>query len=350
MEWGQEAVKSASELVGALFVASLISLWPVPAFAQDLKMVELGTCPLESGETLAPCTVGYRTLGSLNSERDNAILVPTWFTGNSEASAGFAAAFVDTTAFYVIVVDALGNGVSTSPSNSPTQGGESFPRISIGDMVESQYRLVTEVLSLDQLYAVTGASMGGMQTFEWMVAHPRFIQKAVPLIGSPKLGPYDIALWETELRILDLYEACRCTEAAVTLAGVAMLAGSSPERVESQTDPEQVEASLEAAARRTLERPDGWTHDMASQLHAMIGHDISRNFDGDMSAAADAAQAELLSVVVRTDHVVTPWSSIEFVEMVDGESFVIDNAGGHGGLFVPGTGYEARVRAFLVRD
>ena len=89
----------------------------------------------------------------------------TWFRGTSEGSLRFATAFVDTTAFYMIVADALGNGVSTSPSNTPTQGGESFPEISIGDMVATQYRLVTEVLNLDGLYAVTGASMGGMQTF-----------------------------------------------------------------------------------------------------------------------------------------------------------------------------------------
>ena len=298
-------MKSTTMLAALLITGALVSSWSVRAVAQDLKTADLGECRLENGETLSPCTIGYRTLGSLNRERDNAILVPTWFTGDSEESAGFATAFVDTTAFYLIVVDALGNGVSTSPSNSPTQGGERFPRISIGDMVASQYRLVTEVLSLQRLYAVAGASMGGMQTFEWMVAHPGFIEKAVPLIGSPKLGPYDIALWETELRILDLYEACRCSAAAATLAGVWLLAGSSPERIEAQTDPAEVGASLEAAARRTLERSDGWTHDRASQLHAMIEHNISRNFGGEMSSAA-AAQADLLSVVVSTDHVVTP--------------------------------------------
>ena len=340
----------ATKLAALLIASSLTSSWSVPASAQELKTADLGACSLESGETLRPCVVGYRTLGPLNRDRDNAILVPTWFRGDSQGSARLATAFVDTTAFHVIIVDALGNGVSTSPSNSPTQGGESFPTISIGDMVTSQYRLVTEVLSLDRLYAVTGASMGGMQTFEWMVTYPRFIEKAVPLIGSPKLGSYDVALWETQLRILDLYEACECAEAAATLAGVGMLAGSSPEQVDAQTDPSEVEASLEAAAKSTLQRPDGWTHDMASQLHAMIGHDVSRHFGGDMSAAADAVGAELLSVVVSTDHVVTPWSAIRFTELVGGESMVIDNTAGHGGLFTPGTGFEERVRAFLARD
>lgn len=338
--------------IGRVLITCLLALWwrPASASAQELQTADLGECPLESGETLAPCVVGYRTLGTLDEARDNAILVPTWFTGTSEEVADFAATYVDTASLYLIAVDALGNGVSTSPSNSPTQGGESFPRISIGDMVESQYRLVTEVLGLDRLYAVTGASMGGMQTFEWAVAHPGFVRKALPMIGSPRLGPYDIALWETELRILELYEACGCAEAAGTLAGLWMLAGSSPEDIDSRMDPAEVETSLETSARTYLERPDGWTHDTASQLHAMIGHDVSRRFGGDMAAAAAAIEAELLSVVVSTDHVVTPWASIDFVETAGGESIVIDNPGGHGGLFAPDAGYEDRVRAFLARD
>lgn len=343
---------SRMQFIRRVLTTSLLALWwsPDPASLQQLRTADLGECPLESGETLAPCVVGYRTLGSLDEARDNAILVPTWFTGTSEEVADFAITYVDTATFYLIAVDALGNGVSTSPSNSPTQGGESFPRISIGDMVESQHRLVTEVLGLDRLYAVTGASMGGMQTFEWAVAYPDFVGKALPMIGSPRLGPYDIALWETELRILDLYEACGCPEAAATLAGLWMLTGSSPEDIDSRMDPAEVETSLETAARAYLERPDGWTHDTASQLHAMIGHDVSRRFGADMAAAAEAIEAGLLSVVVSTDHVVTPWVSIEFVEMAGGESIVVDDPGGHGGLFAPDAGYEARVRAFLARD
>lgn len=338
-----------NDLVPAL-VALLLLAWPVPSQSQDLRTAELGTCQLESGENLRPCNIAYRTMGSLNAQRDNAVLVPTWFTGTSEESAGFFATLVDTTSFYVVVVDALGNGVSTSPSNSPTQGGEAFPTISIGDMVTTQYRLVTEELGLAGLHGVTGASMGGMQTFEWMVSHPRFFKKAMPLIGSPKLGPYDIALWETELRILDLYETCQCSDAAAVLAGVGMLAGSSPEAFHAQTDPADVETSLESAAQATLGRPAGWTHDMASQLDAMIRHDVSRHHGRDMATAAASTEADLLSVVVGTDHVVTPWPAIEFAELAGGESIVLDNAGGHGGLFVLGAEYVNQVRAFLARN
>ena len=127
-------------------------LWIVPALialplqAQDLQVVELGECALESGEVLAPCDLGYRTYGELNAARDNAILISTWFGGNSAAWTGIlGSGLIDLEGFYTIVVDAFGNGVSTSPTTSPTQGGEAFPLVSIGDMVHSQYRLVTDV-------------------------------------------------------------------------------------------------------------------------------------------------------------------------------------------------------------
>ena len=66
----------------------------------------------------------------------------------------------------MIFVDAFGNGVSSSPSNSETQPGSRFPTITIRDMVRQQHRFLTEVLGIEHLLAVTGISMGGMQSFE----------------------------------------------------------------------------------------------------------------------------------------------------------------------------------------
>ena len=74
---------------------------------------------------------------------------------------------MDSTRYFVILVDAIGDGVSSSPSNSKAQPLMKFPDITIRDMVESEHRLATEVLHLTHLRAVMGLSMGGMQTFEW---------------------------------------------------------------------------------------------------------------------------------------------------------------------------------------
>ena len=75
-------------------------LWIVPALialplqAQDLQVVELGECALESGEVLAPCDLGYRTYGELNAARDNAMLISTWFGGNSANWTALSTEFV----------------------------------------------------------------------------------------------------------------------------------------------------------------------------------------------------------------------------------------------------------------
>ncbi len=334
-------------------------LWIVPALvalplqAQNLQVAELGECTLESGAVLAPCDLAYRTYGELNAARDNAILISTWFGGTSAAWTGILGGLIDLDGFYTIVVDAFGNGVSTSPTTSPTQGGEAFPMISIGDMVHSQHRLVTDVMGLDGLYAVLGISMGGMQTFEWLVEYPDFFQKAVPIIGSPRLGPYDIARWETELRVLELFEDCECEEAAAAYAGLAMLTMNSPEYHARVTDRTTVQAALARDATRGIQTlSEGRTKNIATQLRAMINLDVSRKFGGDMAAAARAIQADLLVIVEAVDHLVTPGPALEFAELAGAQSLVLDDDCGHLGAFqsCSGTDMTVAISAFLARD
>ena len=79
------------------------------------------------GKQITGCRLGYRTWGKLNADRSNAILFPSWFSGGSKDIAGYVGAdkILDPTTYFVIAVDALGDGVS-SPSNSTTQHGPAF--------------------------------------------------------------------------------------------------------------------------------------------------------------------------------------------------------------------------------
>jgi homoserine O-acetyltransferase len=335
-----------------LLIVPLLLAFPLQA--QELRVAELGECALESGAVLAPCDVSYRTYGELNANRDNAILISTWFGGNSAAWTGIlGGGLIDLEGFYTIVVDAFGNGVSTSPTNSPTQGGDAFPLVSIGDMVQAQHRLVTEVQGLDGLYAVMGISMGGMQTFEWLVEYPDFFQKAVPIIGSPRLGAYDIARWEIELRVLELFEDCECEAAAAVHAGLSILTLNTPEYHARVTDRTTIQATLTSQGVQGVRGlGKGRSKNIATQLRAMINHDISRKFGGDIAAAASAIKADLLVVVDVDDHLVTPGPALDFAEMVGAQSLVLQDDCGHLSPFVScsGTAMTSTIKAFLSRD
>ena len=177
---------------------------PLPDTPQ--QFANFSECHLISGQVIAPCRIGYRTYGTLNDDRSNALLVPTWFTGTSTDHAYLASPdLLDPEKYFIVIVDALANGVSISPSNSKTQPGDQFPQITITDMVESQHRLLTEILDIQSLHGVVGLSMGGMQAFEWAVRYPGFANRAVAAIGSPRLPAFDIALWTTQIRLLTLY-------------------------------------------------------------------------------------------------------------------------------------------------
>src|SRR6185503_15726189 len=122
------------------------------------QVAHLGDLRLESGAVIRDCRVGYRTAGKLDAAKANAVLVDPWFQGTSAELALQIGPgkLVDTSKYFAILIDSLGNGVSSSPSTSSLQPDDAFPRFTIRDMVESQHRLLTEVLKIGHLKAVVG--------------------------------------------------------------------------------------------------------------------------------------------------------------------------------------------------
>ena len=299
----------------------LVACGGLALWAQDgeLKVARLGEFRLESGQSIRDCLIGYRTYGALNGAKSNAVLFPTWFTGTSQSLAGNIGPgkVVDSSRYFVIAVDALGDGVSSSPSNSTAQPRMQFPRFSIRDMVESQYRLVTGTLHLSHLHAVLGISMGGMQTFQWMVSHPDFLDRAIPIVGSPRLTPYDLLLWEAERHAIEEDPewnhgnyAHRPVAAMRTVSDIHNLALSTPEHYLEIQRGKEFPAALAEAEKATLEGFD--TNDWYRQLEAMVGHDIYRGFGNDAVRTARAVKAKVTVVVATQDHMVNPGPAREF--------------------------------------
>lgn len=157
-----------------------------------------GSLKLESGETIRDFSISYVTHGTLNADKSNAILVVTAIGGNHHRldyliGAGQA---LDPAKYFIISTDAIGNGLTTSPSNSSLQPRMQFPRFTIRDMVQSQYRLVTEKLGIRRLHSVVGASMGGMQALQWAVSYPDAVQSIVPIVPLGRTPAWTTAVLE----------------------------------------------------------------------------------------------------------------------------------------------------------
>jgi homoserine O-acetyltransferase/O-succinyltransferase len=155
---------------------------------------EIPDFTLECGITLRPARVAYQTYGTLAEDRSNAIVYPTWYSGrhwDNEWLIGEGMA-LDPERWFIIVPNMLGNGLSSSPSNTPPPHDRArFPRITVRDNVESQYRLVTEVFGIETLPLVLGWSMGAGQTYQWAVSHPEMVQRMLPFCGSSRTSPHN---------------------------------------------------------------------------------------------------------------------------------------------------------------
>ena len=160
------------------------------------QLHRLGDFALEEGGTIPDLQLAYATYGELNAAKDNAILIPTWFSGThqtwEQVYLGEGRA-LDPARYFIVVVNQIGNGLSTSPHN--TDGAvamAAFPKVTIGDDVIAQQRLMSELFGVETMALVVGGSMGAQQTYEWAVRFPDKVLRAAPIAGTAKITPHDI--------------------------------------------------------------------------------------------------------------------------------------------------------------
>ena len=294
----------------------------------------MGQCALESGQVIEDCRLEYRTFGQLRGNGENAVLFPTWFSGTTADLTQYVSAqsLVDPARYFVILAGAFGNAQSSSPSNSKKQPEASFPAFTIRDMVRAQHRLLTEKLGVEKLHAVLGISMGGMQTFQWMVLYPDFMARAIPIVGSPQLGSYDLLLWQTQLHAIE--EALKAYDnpaeqrraAMRVVSDVHQLALTSPTYVDQETSRAELDKMMAGHEADLIQRDP---YDWASQLRAMITHDVSTPFEGSLEKAAAAVRARVMVISSAHDHMVTPAPSFDFAKRIGAEVVLLESPCGH---------------------
>lgn len=165
----------------------------------------LGDFRLENGVVLPSAKIAYATFGALNPERDNAVLLPSWY-GSDHHGYDFLLGpgrALDPAKYFIIATEAFANGVSSSPSNAPPPfDGPRFPVIAIRDNVEAVRQLLTSALRIARLRAVVGFSMGGQQAFQWAVSHPEFVEQVVVYCATGKTYPHGVVRLESAISAL----------------------------------------------------------------------------------------------------------------------------------------------------
>jgi homoserine O-acetyltransferase/O-succinyltransferase len=199
------AYSVAAHCIGFSIVSSVALglLLPLPAAAHTPQqpphqLFGEGDLRLESGEVIKDFSISYVTHGKLNEKKSNAILMVTALGGNHhriDFMIGPGKA-LDPDKYFIICTDAIGNGLTTSPSNSKAQARMSFPKFTIRDMVESQYRLLKEKFGIDHVVAVVGPSMGGMQALQWGVSHSDYMDALVAMVPLARTPAWSVAVVE----------------------------------------------------------------------------------------------------------------------------------------------------------
>ena len=165
----------------------------------DYEKYELGTVSLLSGEKLGSAFLIYKTYGKLNKNKDNVVVLPTFYTGSHQRNEGFfgIGRAINPEKHFVVSINMFGNGFSSSPSNTPApQDGPRVPHISLWDNIACQYKLLTENLGIDRIALVTGWSMAGCQAYQWASQYPDFVDAILPFCASAKTSTHNYVFLE----------------------------------------------------------------------------------------------------------------------------------------------------------
>jgi homoserine O-acetyltransferase len=311
---------------------------------QAYEVFEAGDVVLQSGATLAGARVAYATHGRLNAARDNAVVFPTRFGGRHEDNlyligAGMA---LDPERYFVVVPNLLGNGVSSSPSNTlPPQDAGRFPATTVYDNVLLQRRLLAERFGVERVALAVGWSMGGQQAYHWAALFPEAVERIAVICGAARTTPHTYVFLEGVRAALTAdcafeggdYEAppWRGLRALGRVwAGWALSqAWYREERFRAMGYSSLEDFLVRYWEGLYLARD---ANNLVSMIRTWQGADVSANgrYGGDFERAMGAIEARALVMPGRTDLYFPPEDSEREVSLLrDGELRVIPSDWGH---------------------
>ena len=190
--------------------------------------------------------------------------------------------------------------------------------------------------------------MGGMQTFEWVVAYPDFMDKAVPIVGSPRLAPFDLLHWQAQIDAIMAdrgwnngdYTANPAREAEYEFGAILL---TTPDEVNRRLTRQNVLEQIEKGKKA----PSPDANNKIRQVQAMMALDVSTHFDGSMPRAAAAVKAKVLVIVAKLDHTVTPGPALEVARLLGAKTIELESDCGHLATSCEGKKVAAAVADFL---
>ena len=303
------AVLRTLALAAALAVSPALAHTPAQPPHQSYK---IGDFQLESGEIIRDFSISYVTHGKLNEKKSNAILMVTAISGNHHRldfliGPGKA---LDTNKYFIICTDAIGNGLTTSPSNSTTQPRMKFPKFLIRDMVTSQKKLMDH-LGINHVVAVIGPSMGGMQVLQWGVSHPEFMDSLVSLVPLAKTPAWTVVVLDASRKAIMLDPAWKNGDyAEPPEQGIRLwrdilgfLSARAPEMYRDQFTGNQMDVLPWLQAQETAQIKLFDANDWIYQTWAYERHDVGTTpgMNGDTAKALRAIKAKTLIMVGTKD-------------------------------------------------
>lgn len=309
------------------------------------KFFEVQNVMLQKGGFLPSAKLAYRTIGKLNAAKDNAILIPSWYTGTDADSEMFLSGTnraLNPDKYFIILTNLLANGLSSSPSNTePPFEKARFPKITFYDNVELQHRLVTEELGLSSLRLVTGWSMGAAQAYQWAAQYPDMVKTAAPIAGSAKTASFNKVFLLSLRQALQLdpaFEDGFYTRPPIQglRAFASIYAGWGVSEAFYRTgaygafNAKNHEQFVQYFWEPFFQRCDA--NNLLSQLWTWENGDISDNalYNGNFEAALAATKARTIILPVDLDRYFPPVDAeYEARHMPNGECRVINSIWGH---------------------
>lgn len=302
-----------------------------------------GDLLLQSGQTLSGARLHYATYGSLNAAGDNAVLIPTYYTGTHSSNEAFfgPGRAIDTDKYFVVVPNLFGNGLSSSPSNSTSaESAAEFPLVSIYDNVECQYRLLTEELGVERIQLAAGWSMGAIQVYHFAALYPQMVDNLVPFCGSARCSPHNDVFLQgvaAALKADSQYSEGRYSSPPVNglkaFARVYCGWAYSQNFFRQHMYKELGFSDIESLLRDWEQDHLDWdANNLLSKIATWRSADISRHdqFGGSFESAMQAITARTIVMPCNTDlYFPVEDSRIEVSLMRDAELRVIDSDWGH---------------------